>query len=154
MRVMFSSQSLFDAFPKARGGNAFKRAQLIRERLKEAGVQGYGGFRYADPFFHMNTEVQEFQNAVIKKEPLSNQQSELGDVLYIASTIGYLNGLDPQKALQHANDKFVTRYKTMESISRERYGTTDLARFSEEERQTLWLQAKQELKKRNSDFAH
>ncbi|MFH1034039.1 MAG: nucleoside triphosphate pyrophosphohydrolase [Pseudomonadota bacterium] len=67
-------------------------------------------------------------------------QEELGDVLFSLAQWGRHRGINAEAALRGANQRFESRFKTMEALARDR--GQDLAGLGPRELDDLWNQAK------------
>ncbi|HBB30873.1 MAG TPA: nucleoside triphosphate pyrophosphohydrolase [Cyanobacteria bacterium UBA8803] len=85
-------------------------------------------------------ELAEFQQA-IEQEDRTQQQAELGDLLFTLINLARWYDLDPAAALQGTNQRVIQRLATMEAIA-----NRSLSDYSLEELDKLWEQAKALLK--------
>jgi MazG family protein len=67
-------------------------------------------------------------------------EEELGDLLLAVASLGRKLGAPPESALQNANDRFRSRFQTMERLTAERGG--ELAAMDAEALDALWEEAK------------
>ncbi|MBN1891311.1 MAG: nucleoside triphosphate pyrophosphohydrolase [Clostridiales bacterium] len=74
-------------------------------------------------------------------ERFSRVESEIGDVFFAAVNYARLLGVDPEVALNRANDRFTRRFSIMETEARE--CGLDLSAMSLEEMDLLWESAKE-----------
>ena len=85
-------------------------------------------------------ELDELRHA-LEHESKENQQGELGDLLFTLINVARWYDLDPSKALQSTNRKFIQRLETIETLS-----DRPIDSFTTEELDNLWKQAKEKLK--------
>lgn len=84
-------------------------------------------------------ELDEFRQA-LAHEPRSNQQAELGDLLFTLVNLARWYDLDPSEALQSTNRRFIQRFELVEGVAEK-----PLNEYSIEELETLWQRAKARL---------
>lgn len=87
-------------------------------------------------------ELAEFKDA-LQTEDKSHQQAELGDLLFTILNIARWYDLDPSEALQGTNQRFIQRLSLMES-----FAERPLTDYTLDELESLWKQAKSELKRK------
>ncbi|MEO1342308.1 MAG: nucleoside triphosphate pyrophosphohydrolase [Cyanobacteria bacterium J06635_13] len=85
-------------------------------------------------------ELGEFREA-LATEDQAHQESELGDLLFTIINLARWYGLDPFAALQGTNRRFIQRLEVMEKFASRPLTEYDLA-----ELESLWQQAKAQLK--------
>ena len=85
-------------------------------------------------------ELTEFKES-LKTEDKSHQQAELGDLLFTVINIARWYGLDASDALSGTNERFIQRLSKMET-----FAERPLNEYNLEELETLWQQAKKQLK--------
>ena len=113
-------------------------AQKISKRAVAVGFEWPNYHMLEDTFL---SEYKEFKEALDKNDK-ANMEEELGDILFSAVNLARFNGLDAEQALIKSNQKFVERFKKMESLSNK-----DLKLLSFEEYNELWEKAKLKTKK-------
>jgi MazG family protein len=69
-------------------------------------------------------------------------RDELGDVLFVMANLARQLGVDPEAALQGANDKFARRFGSMEELAARR--GTPLREMTLDEMDTLWDEVKRD----------
>lgn len=84
------------------------------------------------------SEVRELTNARSRDE----EEDELGDVLFCLAQWARHKNIDPEIALNRANEKFLRRYYKMEDLA-EKDGK-DLEKLSMDQKEELWTRAKKE----------
>ena len=116
---------------------ALWRAEKIQRKTAAAGFQ-WDSVQGA--LAKLEEEVRELRQAVeAGGDPAESHgiREEVGDVLFIASKIAQLSGVDPEDALHRACDKFDVRFRAVEEAA-----DKPLADCSEEELIRLWESAK------------
>lgn len=115
----------------ARSLPALWRARKIQKRAADAGFSWKDS---AGPLAKLEEELSELGQAVAAQ---TNIEEELGDLLFAAVALARSAGIDPERALHRASDKFIRRFEQMEALS-----SRDLSTLGEEEYLSLWQQAK------------
>lgn len=115
---------------------ALLKALRITEK---AAALGFDWERVADVAAKLEEEVAELAEHL--ERPASEREEqrvreELGDVLFVMANLARQLGLDPEAALQGANDKFVRRFSAMEMLARER--GVELRALKPHELDALW----------------
>lgn len=87
------------------------------------------------------SEIEEFKEACINLNK-EHAEEEMGDIFFAIVNLARWNKIDAEQALLKANKKFIRRFKTMEELA-----TKPLEDYSFEEFDSLWKQAKENLKK-------
>jgi XTP/dITP diphosphohydrolase len=95
-------------------------------------------------------ELAEFRQA-LASETKAEQQAELGDLLFTIINLARWYDLDPDAALTGTNQRFIQRFGQVEAAiaqmnGGENEGGRSLADYSLEELESLWQQAKKQLK--------
>ncbi|MEY2856188.1 MAG: hypothetical protein RLZZ74_497 [Cyanobacteriota bacterium] len=85
-------------------------------------------------------ELGEFQEALTTND-LAHQQEELGDLLFTIINLARWYDLDPSVGLQGTNRRFIQRLELME-----KFAPRPLTEYDLEELESLWQQAKTQLK--------
>ncbi|MEN9567949.1 MAG: hypothetical protein RLZZ69_3145 [Cyanobacteriota bacterium] len=85
--------------------------------------------------------MSEFQEA-LTTENKAHQQEELGDLLFTIINLARWYDLDPFAGLQGTNRRFIQRLELME-----KFAPRPLTAYDLEELESLWQQAKAQLKK-------
>ena len=93
---------------------ALMRAQKIQSRAAKVGFDFDSVFGALDKLIE---EIEELKKAISDK---SNIREELGDVLFSAVNVSRLCKEDAEEALFFSNEKFISRFKTMEELASER----------------------------------
>lgn len=113
----------------------------FRMTEKAAGV----GFDWSDPVSvldKVDEEVRELRQALARSQaPASTEvQEEVGDLLFTVANLARKLGLDPDRALAGANDKFRRRFEKMET--KLAAGQLVLGETPVEELERLWQEVK------------
>ena len=133
-RAEKSQQTVTDALNGvARSLPALIRAEKIQGKAAKAGFD----WRDMDPALDKLTEeVEELRRAAHGDGDASE---ELGDVLFAAVKAGRFLGLDSEQALTQACEKFIARFRTVESLAQ----GASLSQMSVPQLEQLWRQAKE-----------
>lgn len=118
---------------------ALWRAEKIQSKAAKA---GFDWEDFHGPREKINEELSELDEAIAAGEGI---EEELGDVLASVVNLARHLGIDPEKALGGACDRFVSRYTRMEELAGEQGRA--LEDFPPEQRERFWEQAKAEQKK-------
>ncbi|MFP4466501.1 MAG: nucleoside triphosphate pyrophosphohydrolase [Candidatus Goldiibacteriota bacterium] len=101
-------KSVLEGVPKA-------LPALLRSRRLQSKAAGRG-FKWseaADIEKKVMEEYSEMRRAV-KEGNKKNMEEEIGDLLFAVSAWSYFYGINPENALQKANDKFIKRFRGLE----------------------------------------
>jgi tetrapyrrole methylase family protein/MazG family protein len=112
------------------------RAEKLQKKAARA------GFAWPDvpsALEKLREEVGELEEAVSQN---SNVEEELGDVLFAASGVALKAGLDPEECLRKTCEKYIGRFRSMESAAAE--AGTPLDTLSPQEQLSLWSAQKAE----------
>ena len=127
----------------ARGHSEWQRALKLQQRAATVGFDWPGPAPVLDKLDEEVAELRaEFAGAVAVPADTARIEDELGDLLFVAANLARHAGIDPARALRHANAKFERRFRAMERIARER--GSDLAALPLAEQDQLWDAAKVE----------
>ena len=118
----------------ARSLPALIRAEKIQSKAAKA------GFDWPDPAPALDKLAEEADELRRAAQGDGDPEEELGDLLFAAVKAGRFLGLDSEKALTRACDKFIRRFQSVE----ERAGGRPLGELPLEEPEALWAQAKAE----------
>lgn len=100
------------------------------------------GFDFPNPeeaWKKVEEELKEFQ-AEIEMGSREKQESELGDVFFSLINYARILGINADTALEQTNLKFISRFKKMEHLAKER--NLNLSEMSLDEMDNLWTESK------------
>jgi tetrapyrrole methylase family protein/MazG family protein len=106
------------------------RAEKLQKKAARA------GFTWPDvpaALGKLQEEVSELEEAVTQD---TNVAEELGDVIFAAAGVAYKAGLDPEECLRSTCEKYIARFRSMESAATT--AGTPLDTLSPEEQLALW----------------
>ncbi|MEN8040938.1 MAG: nucleoside triphosphate pyrophosphohydrolase [Actinomycetota bacterium] len=125
-------ESLMDDIPT--GMPAIARAMKVQKRARSVGFD----WDTAEQVFPvLRSEIEELTEAGQDRDAVVD---ELGDVLFTAINLARHLGVDPEVALRATVDKFISRFKAMESEFESR--SADIASASPSELEQSWQSAK------------
>ena len=117
----------------ARSLAALMRAEKIQDKAKKAGFD----WKSIDPVLDkLSEEVLELKQAVYQN---GNVEEELGDLLFAAVKTGRFLGLDSELVLHAACEKFIRRFRAVESLANGPLDALDIAAL-----EGLWRRAKEQ----------
>lgn len=122
----------------ARSLPALMRAEKLQKRAKKS------GFDWPDisgAFEKILEELEELRSAV---EEQSNIEEELGDLLFAVVNVSRFLKINPESALDRANEKFLARFAAMEQLAAD--AGHDLSSMTLSEMDVLWEKAKRQQK--------
>ena len=94
----------------ARSLPALLRAHEIGTRVAAV---GFDWARTEDVFDKIREEVGELRDA-LAREGTARAEEEMGDLLFAIANLSRKLGIEPESALQRANEKFTTRFEALE----------------------------------------
>jgi len=106
---------------------------------QKAAAAGFEWENVAGVWAKFQEELAEFQEAVEYKDK-TEQQAELGDLLFTLINLARWHDLDPTAALQETNRRFIKRLSKIEAVA-----DRPLSDYTLDELETLWQQAKAQL---------
>lgn len=112
--------------------------KALRMQEKASGI-GFDWSNKTDVWAKVEEEIQEFK----AEEEVGNKElmeKEFGDILFSLVNYARFVGIDPEHALSQTNQKFMTRFQTMETLIREE--SKDLPQMNLEEMDVYWEKAK------------
>ncbi|MGE4275864.1 MAG: nucleoside triphosphate pyrophosphohydrolase [Lawsonibacter sp.] len=115
----------------ARSLPALMRAEKIQQKAQKAGFDWDAVGPVLDK---ISEETQELRQAVLDQ---SNVEEELGDLLFVTVKAGRFLGLDSELALHAACEKFIRRFRLVESLADKPLTDLDVPAL-----EALWRQAK------------
>ena len=134
-----SAEEVLDKWDK-RKGKKWKVGRGLPSLLRSSKIQKRAsrkGFDWDDisgVFEKINEELTELKESENKREEIE----ELGDILFAVAHLGNFLDINPEIALQKANDKFEIRFKKLEDMLRGK----ELSDFSVRELEEMWQQTK------------
>lgn len=114
-----------------RGLPALLRSSKIQKR---ASRKGFDWEDIRGVYEKINEELEELKNSKKEEEKIE----ELGDVLFAAAHLGNFLKINPEIALQRANDKFETRFQKLEDMLKDR----EFSDLSMRELEEMWQKTK------------
>ena len=117
----------------ARAMPALMRAEKLQGKAAKA---GFDWPEIGPALDKVSEELSELRRAV---EEDTNVEEELGDLLFAAAKAGRFAGVDPERALQLACDKFIRRFRRVEALADKPLDRLDLPAL-----EGLWRRAKEE----------
>ena len=117
----------------ARAMPALMRAEKLQGKAAKA---GFDWPEIGPALDKVSEELSELRRAV---EEDANVEEELGDLLFAAAKAGRFAGVDPERALRLACDKFIRRFRRVEALADKPLDQMDLPGL-----EGLWRQAKGE----------
>lgn len=94
---------------------AMLRAYRLTEKAASAGFQWDDEQKHIDK---IDEEFQEVKNAMSQGDS-EGQREELGDLLFALANLARRRDIDPEEALQGTNEKFINRFKQLETKLKE-----------------------------------
>jgi len=116
---------------------AIVKAYRIQE--KASGV-GFDWDNPDDVWDKVLEELQELKEAVHTGKPHSEQEHELGDLLFAIVNYGRFIDVNPEDALERTNRKFIRRFQYIEEKAKA--GSKPLKEMTLEEMEIFWNEAK------------
>ena len=120
----------------ARSLEPLSRAHRIQDRVATVGfdwTSAHGAFE------KVAEELEEVREA-LDAEPSPALEEELGDLLFAVVNLTRLSGVHAMRALQRANQKFITRFEGLERLALER--GVRLGDATLDELEELWVEVK------------
>lgn len=115
---------------------ALMRANKIQSKAAKA---GFDWTEVDGALDRLSEEIDELKQAIANGDT-AEISDELGDVLFSAVNVSRFVKVDPEEALTNSTDKFVSRFKKVESKANER--GIDMKTATLETLDTLWDEAK------------
>jgi len=134
-----TAEEVLDKWDK-RKGKKWKVGRGLPSLLRSSKIQKRAsrkGFDWEDingVFEKINEELTELKEAENKQEEIE----ELGDILFAVAHLGNFLDINPEIALQRANDKFEVRFRKLEHMLKGK----ELSAFSVQELEEMWQQTK------------
>ena len=129
-----STSEAIDSIPRELP--ALMRATKVQQKAAKAGFDwdDVGG-----ALDKLSEEISELKAAIASNDK-ANINEELGDVLFSAVNVSRFVDTDAEESLTDATDKFVSRFKTVEKLAKER--GVDMKESDIETLDRLWDEAK------------
>ena len=137
LKLKEGNQSVLEGVPD--GLPPMIKAFRIQDKVK--GI----GFDFPNPeeaWKKVEEELKEFQ-AEIEVGSREKQESELGDVFFSLINYARILGINADTALERTNLKFISRFKEMEHLAKER--NVNLSEMSLNEMDNLWEESKMKI---------
>ena len=134
LKLKEGNQSVLEGVPNSLP--SMVKAFRIQDKVK--GV----GFDFPNPeeaWKKVEEELKEFQ-AEIEVGSREKQESELGDVFFSLVNYARILGINADTTLEQTNLKFISRFKKMEHLAKER--NLNLSEMSLDEMDNLWTESK------------
>lgn len=117
---------------------ALMRAEKVQ---KKAANVGFDWENVSGALDKVREELDELSEAV-QKAGKQGIEEELGDLIFSAVNVARFTKCDPEEALRHATDKFISRFDKVEQLAQQ--SGKILSNLTLEELETLWQKAKTE----------
>ncbi len=130
-----STSEAIDSIPRELP--ALMRATKVQHKAAKAGFDWDNVNGALDK---LTEEISELKAAIANNDK-ANINEELGDVLFSAVNVSRFVDTDAEESLTDATDKFVSRFKTVEKLAKER--DIDMNESDIETLDRLWDEAKQ-----------
>ena len=134
LKLKEGNQSVLEGVPNSLP--SMVKAFRIQDKVKGL------GFDFLNPeeaWKKVEEELKEFQ-AEIEIGSREKQESELGDVFFSLVNYARILGINADTALERTNLKFISRFKKMEHLAKER--NLNLSEMSLDEMDNLWEESK------------
>ncbi len=129
-----NNDSVLDSVPKH-----FPPLLKALKLQKKAAKQNFDWEKVDDVIVKLDEEINEFKDAVANNDK-NNIEEELGDILFTIVNISRFLSVDPSTALIKTNNKFIKRFKWIESTLKDR--GESMKDKCLEELDKLWEQSK------------
>lgn len=131
LKLKEGNTSILGGVPK--GLPSIVKAYRIQDKVKGIGFE-FGNAE--DAWTKVEEEIIEFH----EETNFDKKEVELGDVFFSLINYARISGLNPDSALEKTNNKFISRFKKMESIAHDK--NLNLANMTLKEMDVLWEKAK------------
>jgi len=121
--------------------------KALRMQEKAAGV-GFNWKTKEQVWGKVEEEFSELEVAITKDDKLAIE-AEFGDVLFSIINYSRFLKINPESALERTNQKFISRFKFIETAAKKK--GTSIESFSLDEMETLWIAAKNQLSSEDSN---
>ncbi len=134
LKLKEGKKSILSGVPK--GLPALVKAFRIQDKVKQVGFE----FENKEQVFDkIKEEINELE-IEIKNNNQEKMESELGDVLFSIINYARFLEIDPEKALEKTNQKFISRFEKMENEIQE--SSKKITEYSLQEMDTIWKKIK------------
>ncbi len=130
------NKSVLDGVPKSLP--SIVKAYRMQDKVSHV---GFDWEKKEDVWSKVKEELAEFEEE-LRKGDKQRAEDELGDLLFITINAARLYGLNPDDALERANQKFYRRFNYIEQKLKEQGKSVEQANL--EEMDELWNEAKKE----------
>ena len=137
LKLKEGNQSVLEGVPNSLP--SMVKAFRIQDKVKGL------GFDFPNPeeaWKKVEEELKEFQ-AEIEMGSREKQESELGDVFFSLINYARILGINADTTLEQTNLKFISRFKKMEHLAKER--NLNLSEMSLDEMDNLWTESKSKI---------
>lgn len=110
------------------------------EIIKKAKKSGFDWENVAQLWDKLSEELTEFKEAVSTGN-MNEMELELGDVLFVITDLAHYYKINPEVALLRVNDKFISRFQSVELGAKSLYKS--VLDLTEKEKDLFWEQAKE-----------
>jgi tetrapyrrole methylase family protein/MazG family protein len=134
-----SAEEVLESWDK-RKGKRWKVGKGLPALLRSSKIQKRAsrkGFDWEDikgVYEKINEELEELKNSKNEEEKVE----EFGDILFAAAHLGNFLKINPEMALERANDKFETRFQRLEDMLKDR----EFSDLSMQELEEMWQKTK------------
>ena len=128
-------KSIMDNIP--RNISALIRAKLVQERASRVGFDWKSA---QDAFLKVKEEIKEIEQLLYKSQSQEKLQEEIGDLLFAVVNVIRLLNIDPEITLRETIEKFIQRFKYIESKITEQ--NKSLHEVTLDEMESLWKESK------------
>jgi MazG family protein len=133
LKLKEGKKSVLGGVPKSLP--ALVKAQRIQEKAAKI---GFDWDNAPQVWAKVVEEIGEFRETVLNKYAQEKQEEEFGDLLFALVNFARFQKIDPETALEKANQKFKRRFEFIETN-----GEKEIQDMNLEEMEELWVKAKQ-----------
>ena len=131
IKLKEGKKSILSGVPKALP--AMTKAYRLQDKAKQVGFEWENK---ADVWKKVEEEIEEFKLA----KSIEDKEAEFGDILFSMINYARFEGIDPEKALEHTNNKFKERFEYIEEQCLEQ--NLDINKLTLAEMDRFWNEAK------------
>lgn len=136
VKLSEGKKSVLEGVPKALP--ALMKSLVIQKKVKQVGFEWK---QTEDVWNKVEEEMAELESAVESGNE-AHQEEEMGDLIFALINYCRFLKIDPEKALEKTNQKFIDRFKKMEVLAFE--GGSNIAALSLEDQEQLWQKVKKQ----------